>query len=146
MFKKYLKDNFVLFLIMGSIGITVEIFFTALYDFIQIENIGLSLKGQTYIWMFPIYGLTALAFPPLIKLLQSFKWYGRGLVFGIGIFVVEYISGALLRHFTGVCPWEYKQGPHINGLIRLDYYPFWVVFAVSVEAVINWLHPRVALQ
>jgi hypothetical protein len=35
---------------------------------------------------------------------------------------------------------------HINGLIRLDFYPLWVLFGVGVEAVINWLHPRVSLK
>ncbi|MFA6238033.1 MAG: hypothetical protein WC635_11940 [Bacteriovorax sp.] len=139
-----MKNYFALFLIMGCIGITVEIFFTAIYDLALHTNRGLSLEGHSYIWMFPLYGLTALTFPPLIKFLDAFKWWGRGVVFGLGILVVEYISGALLRHFTGTCPWEYKQGLHINGLIRLDFYPLWVVFGSGVEVIISWLHPRVS--
>lgn len=144
MLKKYIQNYFALFLIMGCIGITVEIFFTAIYDLAQHTNHGLSLEGHSYIWMFPLYGLTALAFPPLSRLLATLKWWGRGLVFGVGILLVEYISGALLRHYTGICPWEYKQGLHINGLIRLDFYPLWVIFAVAVEAIVTWLQPRVS--
>jgi hypothetical protein len=140
--KKYLA----LFLIMGCIGITVEIFFTAIYDIVNHTNKGLTLEGHSYIWMFPLYGITALAFPLLTKALHRFHWWGRGLLYGVGILIIEYISGAALRHYTGSCPWEYKEGMHINGLIRLDFYPLWVLFGVGVEAVINWLHPRVSLK
>lgn len=143
MMKNYFKNYSALFLLMGCLGITVEIFFTAIYDLINHTNHGLSLEGHSYIWMFPLYGITALAFPPLIHLLARFKWWGRGLLFGVGILIIEYISGAALRYYTGSCPWEYKQGMHINGLIRLDFYPLWVLFAMGIESVITWLHPRV---
>lgn len=129
---------------MGCIGITVEIFFTAIYDTLSQSSSDLSLKGYSYIWMFPIYGLTALTFSPLIKMMSGFKWWGRGLLFGLGILIFEYMAGATLRYITGRCPWEYQEGPHIHGLIRLDYYPFWVMFAIGTEIVIRWLHPRVS--
>jgi uncharacterized membrane protein len=144
--RKYFQHYFALFLIMGCIGITVEIFFTAIYDTLSTGTHDLSLKGHSYIWMFPLYGLTALTFPPLMKLLSKLKWWGRGLAKGLGILIIEYIAGATLRYFTGSCPWEYKEGPHIHGLIRLDYYPLWVAFAIGTEATIRWLHPRVSSQ
>ena len=142
--RRYLQHNLALFIFMGCIGITVEIFFTAIYDTFSLPTHNMSLKGYSYLWMFPIYGITAIAFPPLINILTKLKWWGRGLVFGLGILIVEYIAGATLRYFTGACPWEYQVGSHINGLIRLDYYPFWVLFAIGTEAVIRWLHPRVS--
>ena len=142
--RKYLQHNLALFILMGCIGITVEIFFTAIYDTLSLPNHNMSLKGYSYVWMFPIYGITAIAFPPLINILAKLKWWGRGLIFGLGILIVEYIAGSALRYFTGACPWEYKVGPHIDGLIRLDYYPFWVLFAIGTEVVIRWLHPRVS--
>lgn len=142
--RKYLHKYLAIFLLMGCVGITVEIFFTAIYDKISLLSQGLALKGYSYIWMFPLYGLTALVFPTLMKVLGPLKWWGRGLVEGLGILVIEYIAGALLRKFTGTCPWEYKEGPHLHGLIRFDYYPLWVLFAIGCEAVIGWLHPRVS--
>ena len=142
--KNYLHRYLALFLLMGCIGITVEIFFTAVYDSFHQPNFDLALKGHSYVWMFPLYGLTALTFPPLMKKLNALKWWGRGLIFGLGILVTEYIAGAGLRYFTGTCPWEYKEGLHIHGLIRLDYYPFWVIFAIGIEAVISWLHPKIS--
>jgi hypothetical protein len=142
--KNYLHRYLALFLLMGCIGITVEIFFTALYDSLHQPHFDLALKGHSYIWMFPLYGITALTFPPLIKSLSPLKWWGRGLVFGLGILLTEYIAGAALRYFTGTCPWEYEEGLHIHGLIRLDYYPFWVLFAVGIEGIISWLNPKIA--
>lgn len=142
--KKYIQHHFALFMLMGCIGITVEIFFTAIYDFLTLATHDLSLKGHSYIWMFFIYGTAALAFPPFMKILVHIKWWGRGLFFGFGILVAEYITGAILRYTTGFCPWEYKIGMHIDGLVRLDYYPFWVIFAIGTEAIIRWLHPKIS--
>ena len=138
--KNYLKHYGPLFMIMGCIGITTEIFFTAFYDFSSIR-----LMGQSYVWMFPLYGLTALTFPPLIVLLAKLKLIGRAFVKGLGIFVIEYFAGLFLEITTGSCPWKYTEGYHIHGYIRLDYYPFWVLFALLVELIISWLHPRVSL-
>jgi Putative ABC-transporter type IV len=143
--KKYLKENAVLFLLMGCIGITNEIFFTAIYDTLKGTLQDMSLKGYSYIWMLPLYGLTALAFPPIKKLLQRLNFWQRGLVYGLGILMVEYIAGAALRTFTGKCPWEYTEGFHLHGLIRFDFYPLWVVFAMGQEAIISWLKPRVSV-
>lgn len=142
--KKFTKHYFVLFLMMGCIGITVEIFFTAIYDYVISSNKSLILKGYSYVWMFPIYGLSALTFPPFSKILSPFSWWIRGLIFTVGILLVEYLTGKLLCILTGSCPWEYKTGMHIQGLIRLDYFPLWFVFAIVTEKVIRWLHPRVS--
>jgi len=39
---------------------------------------------------------------------------------------VEYVTGALLVALIGRCPWDYSSSPwNVNGLIRLDYAPFW---------------------
>lgn len=128
------KIRIISFLFMGCLGITTEIFFTAIYDIVmsKAEN-PMILKGYSYIWMFPIYGLSALTFPVISKKLSQVPQIIRSLIFGVGILVVEYISGYFLRKFTGFCPWEYKEGMHIHGLIRLDFYPFWVGFAFILE-------------
>lgn len=143
--KNYLKHYLALFLVMGCVGIAVEIFFTSIYDLVKSNfTIGYALKGQSYVWMFPLYGLTALTFPPLIKLLDKFKWWGRALVKGVGILIIEYIAGFALQEITGSCPWEYKEGYHLHGFIRFDYYPFWVLFAFGIERVIRFLHPKLS--
>lgn len=132
-----------LFFAMGCIGVTTEVFYTALYDLVASRGAsGLSLTGHTYLWMFPLYGSIAFFFPPLMKRWSHWKAWQRALVYGVGILLVEYFSGGLLSTLTGSCPWEYKTGFHIKGWVRLDYYPLWVIFAALLEALIAWLEPR----
>ncbi len=137
-----LKKNFILFLVMGSVGITTEIFFTAFYDIVINDQNNFSLKGVSYAWMLPIYGLTAYVFPPFIQKLQKWNFLFRGFIFASGIMMVEYIMGAILKSLTGACPWEYKEGWHLHGFIRFDYFPLWMIFSLSVERIIIWLKPR----
>ena len=41
------------------------------------------------------------------------------------IFLAEYLSGAFLK-FYGICPWDYSgRFFSVDGLIRLDFAPFW---------------------
>jgi len=138
----FLKKNFFLFLMMGSIGMTIEIFFTAFYDIIIHHQDNLSLKGASYVWMLPIYGLTAYAFPPLIERFKNWNFFMRSFFFAIGILVVEYMMGALLKFLTGSCPWEYKEGWHLHGFIRFDYFPLWMIFSMGIEKILVWLKPR----
>ena len=79
------------------------------------------LIGQTSLWMFPIYGMAALL---------------RGSIYTVGIFSFEYLSGSLLRrhHF---CPWDYSSArANVNGLIRLDYAPFWLGAGLLFERIL----------
>jgi uncharacterized membrane protein len=124
----------------------MEIFFTALYDIIIHHHDNPALKGQSYGWMLPIYGLAAYAFPPLIVKLKKLGWPGRGLLFGVGILIIEYMAGFALKNLTGACPWEYKEGWHLHGFIRFDFYPLWVLFAMALEKLLMWLKPRLELS
>ncbi len=122
---------------------TTEVFYTAFYDAIWHAGvIDWKLKGNSYMWMFPIYGLIAFGFPFLMHHFQKIGLIGRAILYGIGIMGVEYVAGWLLRTLTGVCPWEYRVGVHIHGLVRLDYFPFWALFGAGIERVLVWLIPR----
>ncbi|MFN4122440.1 MAG: putative ABC transporter permease [Flavobacteriales bacterium] len=48
------------------------------------------------------------------------------------IFAIEFILGWLLDQLAGKCPWEYQEGWHVAGYIRLDFAPAWFVFAWMV--------------
>lgn len=131
------KKRLVLFILFGCLGITVEIFFTALVDLYgQVMNGGitnLSLAGKSYIWMFPIYGLIALLFEPLYKMVHNYNVIFRTFIYAIAIFVVEFATGWLLDVITGYCPWEYHSRWAVMGYIRLDYLFFWMGFSYLVE-------------
>src|SRR5262245_41968976 len=87
------------------------------------------LAGHTYLWMFPIYALLAVAFEPAHDAVRGWPWPLRGLLWMVGLFVVEYGAGWLLRRLTGRCPWDYTYArTSVHGLIRLDYAPAWFLF------------------
>ena len=137
-----MKQRLFLFCAFGCIGITTEIFFTAivdLIDMIQAANINLKLQGKSYIWMFPIYGLAGILFPVIMPYFEKFPAIIRAAIYATGILIVEFIAGSLLDVFTGSCPWEYQTGWHIMGYVRLDYFPLWAGFGYMVETIVNFL-------
>jgi uncharacterized membrane protein len=98
--------------------------------------------------MFPIYGGGALLLQNIIPAIQPYPWYARGLVWVAAIFVLEYVTGGLLRLLIGVCPWDYSGARFsFHGLIRWDSAPLWFVLGLFFERlsrVINYLTPGVA--
>jgi uncharacterized membrane protein len=60
----------------------------------------------------------------------------RGLVYLLGIWLVEFSVGWLLRKLTGKCPWDYSNFPgNIRGIITLEYAPVWFIFGLGFERV-----------
>ena len=88
--------------------------------------------------MFPIYGMGVLL-GPIGRGVD--RWLGtdcgevmltkkdcilrHGILDMVLIFFAEYLTGSLLKSF-GVCPWDYTgRMLSVDGLIRLDFAPFW---------------------
>ena len=142
-------DYLFLFVAFGCIGITTEIFFTAIVDAITAvqnsEPINWRLLGTSYIWMFPIYGLAGLAFPVLMGKIGKWPAWLRWAFYGVVILAVEFVTGWALDMATGRCPWEYTTGWHIMGYIRLDYYPLWVGFGIMIERIYLLLGNKLGL-
>lgn len=130
-------ERLMAFGVYGCVGITTEVFFTALYPFFSTgyssELTG--LKGHSYVWMFLIYGSASILFPAGYRILENRNVMLRAIAYGLAILGVELISGALLRAILGTCPWEYHEGWHFNGLIRYDYLPLWMVFGLGLEGI-----------
>ncbi len=116
----------------GIIGWCMEIIFTSINS---LRRRDLKLKGNTSIWMFPIYGCAAFL-TPVCRLLRHFSVWVRGLTYMSLIFSAEYLTGHLLRK-RGLCPWDYGRCRyHINRLIRLDYAPYWFGAGLMFEKVL----------
>lgn len=130
------------FLKCGVAGWCLEILFTS------IESIAagdMRLMGRTSLLMFPIYGLGALL-GPICRGLD--RWVGDEEILGkkdrlwrhgindmVLIFTTEYISGFLLR-LAGICPWDYTGRLFsIDGLIRMDFAPFWFGTGLLFEGI-----------
>jgi uncharacterized membrane protein len=135
--------KWMLFFAFACIGITTEIFFTAISSVVESmlnnEPISWRLLGFSYIWMFPIYGLIAFLAPIVFGLLSKYPLILRLFLAAIVIFCVEFITGFLLDQLTGSCPWEYKHGYHVMGYIQLEYLPAWMLFVFMIEKIYKYL-------
>lgn len=117
------------FIHCGILGWCLEISFTAMDSFRRRQ---FRLKGNTSIWMFPIYGMAAFL-APICRLLKGKPLLLRGLTYAGLIFSGEYLAGTALTR-KGLCPWDYGRSKwHVNKLIRLDYLPFWFMAGLLFE-------------
>lgn len=128
-------DALLAFMFFAMLGVTTEVCYTAFVDLIDQwgPEMSFSLKGVSYIWMIPIYGSAAFLFPIGYRLLKLWPRLLRYLAYGVGILVVELITGFILEQATGKCPWEYQTGWHLGGYIRFDYLPLWMMFGATLE-------------
>lgn len=126
------------FIILGVIGITAEVFFTAIKDFAKTRH--LRLHGFSFIWMFPLYGLLSIVFPIVSPWIAHYSWLIRGTIYMMGIYLVEFIAGWTLTTLTGDHIWNYSHHPfHLRGQISLWYAPVWFFVGLIVERYYPWL-------
>ena len=122
------------FIICGLIGWCMECFWTGTSSILKEKDRKLSC--HTSIWMFFIYGLAA-CFSPICKKLCNKNVICRGGVYALLIFVVEYITGLMLKKYKA-CPWDYSKAKlNYKGVIRLDYAPVWFLAGLFFEKIIN---------
>ncbi len=118
------------FILFGALGLITEVIFTSIKRLITDRVF--ELKGETSLWMFPIYGLIAFIFPFVSFRIGFLPWFMRGIIYMIVFYAVEYLSGSILRKLK-VCPWEYPTKFSLNGLIYFPYAPFWFIAGLGVE-------------
>ena len=130
-------DMLIKFIVYGLLGWIAEILFTGSYALLSGS---VKLAGQTYLWMFPIYGLAAFL-GPMRERMRPMPWWVRGIIWAGTFFMIEYLSGWLLRAAIGVCPWDYSQASRLalDGLIRLDYFPVWFMAGLIYERIYDFL-------
>lgn len=125
----YLKN----FLKCGLTGWCLEILFTAVG---ALRRRDMTLKGNTSLWMFPIYGCAAI-FAPISRLLQKKTVWFRGLTYMSIIFSMEYLAGKILR-CRSLCPWDYGRSRwNLSRVIRLDYAPCWFAAGLLFERLLR---------
>ena len=111
------------FIQCGILGWGMEILWTGLDSFRRRD---FKLTGHSSLWMFPIYGCAAFI-GPVSRLLRKKNLLFRGNLYMLGIFLVEFFTGSLLKK-KNWCPWDYGDAPlNIHGVIRLDYAPLWLL-------------------
>ena len=126
------REFFYNFLKCGVAGWCLEIVFTSVESILAKD---MRLFGRTSLWMFPIYGMGALLGPisgamdrwigDAKGLSLKDKFWRHGFSDMVLIFMAEYMTGAFLKA-RNMCPWDYSGRMFsIDGLIRLDFAPFW---------------------
>lgn len=133
-------------LIFACIGITTEVIFTSLSQVYQsyFSNgvIDWALGGKTYLWMFFIYMMIPLIFKAFYPFVENYNIFIRAVIAVLFVYIIEFSTGFFLEIITGVCPWKYTEGLHLFGYIRIDYFPFWFVFALIIINVYQSLDKR----
>jgi Putative ABC-transporter type IV len=117
----------------GVMGLGIEVGFTgAARGIFERDR---RLRGESYLWMLPVYGAGGLLLERLHALLRrrGFGRTARALCGTAAIYGIEYVSGAALEQLTGDCPWRYRRGLHVDGYVRLDYAPFWFACALAAD-------------
>ncbi|HET9156326.1 MAG TPA: hypothetical protein VFN91_06640 [Myxococcaceae bacterium] len=127
------------FTLYGCAGWVLEVLFTGTKAALSKDK---KLAARTYLWMHPIYGAAGLTLEELHRRLAKRSRLTRALASLGVIYATEYASGAALRRVLGDCPWQYRNGVHLHGLVRLDYAPFWLAAALGFE----WLRDGLQAQ
>ncbi|MBP3458774.1 MAG: hypothetical protein J6K58_06165 [Lachnospiraceae bacterium] len=124
------------FFTCGLVGWCLEILFTACNG---LKNRDFKLKGNTSLWMFPIYGLAAF-FKPAYRFIRNWPLIFRGLFYTICIFTTEFLTGSALKK-RRLCPWNYESSPYnVDGVIRFDYAPYWFGTGLLYEYILTRRH------
>lgn len=122
------------FFIYGFIGCSMEVFWTGIVSLFKGDT---ALMAHSSIWMIMIYGL-AIFLEPIQKMLKNKNWVIRGLVYMVGIFLAEYITGYILDMFN-IQVWHYTDNLNLHGYITLSFAPLWFVAGLFFERVRAWL-------
>ena len=124
-FLTFLKN----FLKCGLTGWCIEIMFTAVG---ALRRRDMTLRGNTSLWMFPIYGCAAVL-EPISRLLRRKPAWLRGVTYMSLIYTAEFFAGRLLKR-RALCPWDYGRSRwNVGRVIRLDYAPCWFAAGLLFE-------------
>ncbi|MDQ4144809.1 MAG: hypothetical protein M3198_13935 [Actinomycetota bacterium] len=122
-------------IVYTAIGFSTEVAFSALHD----AGRGRKVRMRTSPWMLPIYALIRPLYEPLHDRMRGMPVPARATVYGLGFMTIEYASGRALRALRGHAPWDYSYARrHLDGLVRLDYFPLWATGGLALES----LHDR----
>ncbi|MBW7865857.1 MAG: hypothetical protein GX580_11675 [Candidatus Hydrogenedens sp.] len=119
-------------LLFALLGLLFEVFFTDLGAMLR-GKIG--RHGNTSLLMMLDYGLLGLVVGPIAEALKRRRipLALRAVVYMVGIFFIEYVSGRLFTA-AGWDIWNYSgQKWNLHGQITLMYAPFWYFLGLWVE-------------
>lgn len=132
----HLVNNFKMrnnFFKCGVAGLCIEILWTSITNAKPEDK---KLIGNTSLWMFPIYGMAAII-APISRFLKRKNVIVRGGIYTFGIYLMEYVTGSILKK-KNCCPWDYSKSKYnVRGIIRLDYAPLWFLVGLFYEKLLS---------
>jgi hypothetical protein len=112
------------------LGLLIEIWFTGIKS---IAGGDLLASSHTYIWMFLVYGSTALVLEEIHGRVKR-HFLIKAIIYVPVIYISEMAWGLAFRKFLGYCPWDYHgAGISVLNVIRLDYGFYWYLAALGFE-------------
>lgn len=130
------------FYFYGMHGLLNEIVFTALFDMMFEPTGNRSLKGQSSIFSFFIYGSCSFLEERLyvyLYLRHGVPRYIRIIIYLCISYAWEFSMGLALRQF-GACSWDYSHYRYnVMGLITLEYAPGWIVLCSLQDVLADFL-------
>ena len=118
--------------------VTLEVIYTAIKSLIKRQD--LRLKGNTQLWVMPLYAFGGLfIFEPIYRMFEGNSILLRFTIYGIGILFIEYIAGFIFTKIVGKCPWKYHGRWNIQGLINPPYFPLWGLVGIIFEKLYQFL-------
>ncbi|MDA0568413.1 MAG: hypothetical protein O3A22_02240 [Bacteroidetes bacterium] len=120
------------------IGITMEVIATSILDFIKSRDP--RLKGETYLWMLPIYAVVPFIYMFVTSTFGESGWIVKGVVYMTAFYLLELVAGLTIKALVGVSPWNYKNYRfHFKEVICLEYAPVWFIYGVVGEMYFGFL-------
>lgn len=120
------------FLIFGLLGIAAAIMVSAAKR--SVSSRKLELTGEVSLILFPVFGFIIVLYPLVAVRISFLPWYGRGAVYMVAFFVIQYAVGLLLTKM-GRCPWSYSGKGSLGGLVHVSDAPLWFASGLAIERI-----------
>lgn len=130
-------------LFYACLGVASEVVFTAVCARLGIRvtadldepeaRTSWRLKGHSFVWMLPIYGVGLLAFEVLHDALRAEPWLVRGAAYVAMLYVLELGASLLLVRLTGAHVWRWIGRGSVGGHVQLAMAPIWLAAGLALE-------------
>jgi hypothetical protein len=124
--------------VYGVLGWGIEVCFTAFKDLVTGKG-DRRLTGESYVWMFPVYGAGGLAGEVVHRAMRDRPVWERAGAYALTFWAVEASTGEVMRRTLGDIPWGESYRGHRDqvgdGHIRLFWGPNWAVAGLALEVV-----------
>jgi hypothetical protein len=136
-------------LFYACLGVAAEVVFTAVCARLGVvltadmddaeARAGWRLKGHSFVWMLPIYGLGLGLFEVVYDLVRAEPWWVRGLSYVSILYAIELAASLALVRVTGVHVWRWVGRGSVGGHVHLAMAPLWFVATLALEPLCDLL-------